>query len=103
MTVTQERLPTRHPHLVVRFRYNSVDYVATIARFGDGRPAEIFLTASVKYGSELQHLLDVQAILVSVALQHGVPLDTIRRSLKVGAMYQALSFFDGGPIKVVQS
>lgn len=101
MTVTRERLPTRHAHEAFRFRFEDIEFTATLARFADGRPAEIFLSAGVRYGSALQHHLDVAAIATSLALQHGVPVETLRRALKVGALYQALSFFDGGAIKAV--
>jgi ribonucleoside-diphosphate reductase alpha chain len=101
MTAIRELLPNPHTHETIRFRFENMDYVATLARYPDGRAAEVFIAACVRYGSELQRHLDVAAIAVSLGLQHGIPLDTIRRSLKVGAMYQALAFFDGGPIKAV--
>lgn len=101
MTPTRERLPTRHAHEAVRFRFGNVDYVATLARFPDGRPAEVFVSAGLKHGSDLQHQLDVAAILASIALQHGVSVRVLRAALKAGALYQALSYFEGGPIQAV--
>ncbi len=101
MTLTRERLPTRHAHEAVRFRFGNVDYVATLARFPDGRPAEIFVSAGLKHGSDLQHQLDTGCILISLALQYGITVSVLRGALKAGALYQALSFFEGGPIQAV--
>jgi hypothetical protein len=101
MTGIRERLPNRHDHEAVRFRLDGFEYVATLARFDDGRPAEVFVSAGLKHGSALQHHLDIAAIAVSLALQHGASVDVLRRALKFGALYQALSYFDGGPIKAV--
>lgn len=98
---TRERLPNRHAHEAVRFRLDGFEYVATLARFDDDRPAEVFVSAGLKHGSALQHHLDVAAITVSLALQHGVPVETLRRALKFGAIYHALSYFDGGPLRAV--
>lgn len=101
MASTRERLPSRHPHEAVRYRHSNIDYTATLARFADGRPAEIFVSAGLKHGSDLQHQLDTAAILASIALQHGVPVRVLRAALKTGALFQALSYFEGGPIKAV--
>lgn len=98
---TRERLPNRHAHEAIRFRLDGFEYVATLARFGDGRPAEVFVSAGLKHGSALQHHLDIAAISASLALQHGTPVKALLRALNFGAIYQALSYFDGGPIKAV--
>jgi ribonucleoside-diphosphate reductase alpha chain len=53
----------------------------TIGLYPDGRPGEIFLNAG-----HANSLLDVMAhdaaILASIALQFGCPLDTIRHAIK---------------------
>ncbi len=46
-----------------------------------GRVKEIFLS-SAKDGSTLDVMTSDQAVLVSIALQHGVPLSTLRYSLR---------------------
>jgi hypothetical protein len=55
-------------------------YVATISRFPDGRIAEIFLS-NHKSGSQADANARDSAAVCSLALQHGVPLDTIRKAL----------------------
>jgi hypothetical protein len=55
-------------------------YTATIGRFSDGRLAEIFLSNS-KAGSHSDAAAKDSAVVASLALQHGVPLDVIRKAL----------------------
>jgi hypothetical protein len=57
-----------------------LSYVATVGRFSDGRLAEIFLT-NHKAGSHADACARDAAIVCSLALQHGVPLETIRHAL----------------------
>jgi hypothetical protein len=48
--------------------------------FDDGRLAEIFLNAE-KVGTAIETAARDSAVVASLALQHGVPADTIRRAL----------------------
>jgi ribonucleoside-diphosphate reductase alpha chain len=59
---------------------HNLHYIATISRFTDGRIAEIFLS-NHKSGSQADANARDSAVVCSLALQHGVPLDTIRRAL----------------------
>lgn len=75
------RLPNRRPNLTASVDHNG----ATIAVSAGldpatGRLAEIFITAG-KEGSETRHVLEDAAVIVSLALQHGIPLDALARSL----------------------
>jgi hypothetical protein len=60
-------------------------YCATISRFENGQLGEIFLTSN-KAGSQADTAARDSAILVSLALQHGAELETIRQGL-----YRALN------------
>lgn len=51
-----------------------------IGFYDDGRPSEAFVTGC-KSGTDLQAVARDAAILVSLALQHGVPIATIRKTL----------------------
>ena len=55
-------------------------YTATISRFPDGRLAEVFLT---NHKAVLQADANARdsAVVCSLALQHGVPVETIRKAL----------------------
>ena len=60
--------------------WNQIGFTVTISRYADGRLGEIFL-ASNKAGSSLDAVARDSAILCSLGLQYGVPLDTIRGAL----------------------
>jgi hypothetical protein len=76
----RQRLKNRRPCETLNFECNGQRYSATIARFSDGRLAEIFLGNS-KAGSHSDSAAKDSAIVASLALQHGVPLETIRKAL----------------------
>jgi hypothetical protein len=68
------RLPNRRPHLVIEFEHGGFAYTAGVGFFDDAgqQPAEIFLTTA-KHGDA--------AIAASLLLQHGCPVETLRRAL----------------------
>ena len=78
----RRRLPNRRPHLVLDFEHGGFRYTAGVGFFDDdGRqPAEIFLTTA-KHGTVLDTHARDAAIAASLLLQHGCPLDTLRRAL----------------------
>ena len=55
--------------------------IVILAVYPDGRLGEIFLNAD-RANSLLDFLMSDAAILASLALQHGCPLDEIRHALK---------------------
>ena|SRR5215468_958137 len=79
---TRRRLPDRRPHLVLDFEHGGFRYTAGIGFFDEAcqQPAEIFLTTN-KQG----RLVDINArdgaIAASLLLQHGCPVETLRRAL----------------------
>jgi ribonucleoside-diphosphate reductase alpha chain len=74
------RLPNRRGSEQLSFDCNGLRYVATISRFPDGRLAEIFLS-NAKAGSHSDSAAKDSAVVCSIALQYGVPLDVIRHAL----------------------
>jgi len=78
--VSRERLPNRRFCESFTVECHTLRYTATISRFHDGRLAEIFLS-NHKSGSQADANARDSAVVASLALQHGVPLDTIRRAL----------------------
>ena len=76
----RDRLRNRRPCESFNFECNGLVYTASISRFDDGRLAEIFLSNS-KAGSHSDSAAKASAVVCSIALQHGVPLETIRRAL----------------------
>jgi hypothetical protein len=77
----RERLPNRRQHVLINF--TTVDgfrYTAGLGYFDDGRLAEIFLNTQ-KIGTAIETTARDSAVVASLALQHGVPPETIRRTL----------------------
>ena len=75
-----KRLPNRREHGLINFEHAGFRYTAGIGRFPDGRLAEVFLNAD-KIGTAIETAAHDSAVVVSLALQHGVPPDTIRHAL----------------------
>ena len=95
LPMTREDLPRRRAADVVTFEHEGRRWTATAGRFADGRLAELFLDAPKV--SPLADAARESAILVSLALQHGCAVETIRHALDgrgvspVGAALAAIS------------
>ena len=78
----RRRLPDRRAHLVLNFEHGGFRYTAGIGFFDDvcRQPAEIFLTTN-KHGSLVDTNARDAAIAASLLLQHGCPVETLRRAL----------------------
>jgi ribonucleoside-diphosphate reductase alpha chain len=87
----RRRLPNRRASEAYTFEFAGHRYRASAGRFPNGDLAELFLDAS-KAGSTLQQTAECAAILTSLALQHGVPPETIRRAVN-GPISIALDHF----------
>ena len=86
----RQRLPNRRASEQFTFRCNGLDYIATISFFHDGQLAEIFIN-NAKAGSHSDSSAHDSAVVCSLALQHGVPLQTIRNALLHDSQDQASS------------
>ena len=75
----RERLPNRRLSEVVSFQHGGRRWTATISRLHDGRVGEIFLD-TIK-GAAIGELAAHAAIVASLALQSGCPLETLRHAL----------------------
>jgi hypothetical protein len=78
--VSRQRLANRRAHWLYRFECAGQVYTGGIGRFDDGRIAEIFINGS-KVGSAAEANAQDAAIVASIALQYGCPLETIRHAL----------------------
>jgi hypothetical protein len=81
--VPRQRLPNRRSHWLYRFESGGQTYTGGIGRFDDGRIAEIFINGA-KVGSAAEANAQDAAIVASLALQHGCPLETIHHALVRG-------------------
>lgn len=76
----RSRLPNRRASETFALECAGLSYVATISRLGDGCLGEIFLT-NHKAGSAAGIMASDAAVVCSLALQYGVPVDVIRKAL----------------------
>lgn len=76
----RQRLPDRRASETFSLECAGLAYLATVSRFADGRPAEIFLS-NHKAGSAADTAARDAAIACSIALQFGANIKTIRKAL----------------------
>lgn len=77
----RERLPNRRLNETQKFARDGVSITMTIGYKSDGTPGEIFLNAD-RADSMLDVLMSDAAIIASLALQNGVPIQQIAHALK---------------------
>ncbi len=77
----RKRLPNRRAAITTTFNRDGARFEMTAGFYPDGRVGEVFLNAD-RANSLLDFLMSDAAILASLALQYGAPLDDIRHSLK---------------------
>ncbi len=72
----RKRLPETRIAKTHKFEIAGHEGYLTVGLFDDGAPGELFITMA-KEGSTIGGLMDSIATLTSIALQHGVPLQTL--------------------------
>lgn len=80
MSTGRQRLPNRRECESFEFRHNGFAFTACAGFFEDGHLGELFLS-SHKPGSPIEAIARDSAIMASLALQFGAPLETIRAAL----------------------
>lgn len=83
MSAMRTRLPDRRPCERIDLDYDGRRYHLDFGlEPGSGRVLEVFIAApSGQSGSRADQLAADAATLISIALQHGVPVETMRRSI----------------------
>jgi ribonucleoside-diphosphate reductase alpha chain len=76
----RQPLPNRRAHELLNFEHGGISYTAGVGRFENGQLAEIFLTTA-KHGTAVDVNARDAAVAASLLLQHGCPVDTLRRAL----------------------
>jgi ribonucleoside-diphosphate reductase alpha chain len=77
----RRRLPDTRNAITHKFDISGHEGYITVGLYEDGQPGEVFITMS-KEGSTIGGLMDTIATLVSVALQYGVPVDSLVRKFE---------------------
>lgn len=80
MSAARQRLHNRRGSESFDFECAGLRYTATVSYFPDGRLAEVFLN-NHKAGSQAGANARDSAVVASLALQHGVPVEVIRGAL----------------------
>jgi hypothetical protein len=77
----RRRLPNRRPQELIDFEHEGRRYTAGISRFEDGQLAEVFVNVSGRTGGMVEALARDTAVAVSLCLQFGCDVETLRRAL----------------------
>jgi ribonucleoside-diphosphate reductase alpha chain len=72
----RRKLPDERRAITHKFSINEHEGYLTVGLYEDGQPGEIFLVMA-KEGSTISGLMDSLATSISIALQYGVPLQTL--------------------------
>lgn len=90
----REQLPARRLAVTRDLRWPPDRGVVTVqvsaGFYDDGRPAEVFVNGC-KAGTDVQAVARDASIILSMALQHGVPLDAILKAITRDERGQAAS------------
>jgi ribonucleoside-diphosphate reductase alpha chain len=73
---TRHRMPDTRSSMTHRFEIAGHEGYITVGLYEDGQPGELFITMS-KEGSTIGGLMDTVGTLTSIALQYGVPLESL--------------------------
>lgn len=76
----RNRLPDLRAQETVDLEHDGQGYTLSLGYYDDGRPGEAFVQAHQR-GTPIEAAARDSAILISLAMQHGLPLDEIRHGL----------------------
>lgn len=82
MSSNRAVLPNRRfgENFELRHGGKNTSFIVTLGRYPDGRVGEVFISGA-KAGSEVDAVARDGAILLSIALQYSVPLQTIKHAM----------------------
>ena len=83
-------LPQRRAAETLDLCFGNQYFTITVGRFHDGSPAEVFVDVA-KSGQDLANVARDAAILLSLALQYGTPVESVRCAVTRGARGEAAS------------
>jgi ribonucleoside-diphosphate reductase alpha chain len=77
----RSRLAATRDSITHKFAIDQHEGYLTVGLFDDGRPGELFVRMA-KEGSTMGGLMDTIGVLTSLALQYGVPIETLARKFE---------------------
>lgn len=79
--INRKRLPDTRSSITHKFEVAQHEGYITVGFYDDGRPGEVFIKIA-KHGSTISGLLDTIAVLTSLTLQYGVPVEVLARKFE---------------------
>jgi len=83
-------LPQRRAAETFDMRFWNQPFTVTVGFYPDGTPGEVFINGC-KTGNDIESLARDAGVLLSLALQHGVSSDSIRRAITRGTSEEPTS------------
>jgi ribonucleoside-diphosphate reductase alpha chain len=97
----RRRLPKSRPSITTSFRIGGAEGYLTAGSYPDDGLGEIFLRLG-KQGSTLAGVMDAFSIAISIALQHGVPLETFVQKF-TNLRFEPAGLTDDPDVRMAQS
>jgi hypothetical protein len=83
-------LPQRRAAETFNLRFWNQSFTVTVGFFADGTPGEVFIDGG-KTGQDIQSTARDAAVVLSLALQHGTPIEAIQRAVTRSGSGEAAS------------
>ena len=83
-------LPQRRAAETYDLRFWNQLFTVTVGFYADGTPGEVFIDGC-KTGNDIESIARDAGVLLSLALQHGVPPETVRHAVTRGASEEPAS------------
>lgn len=83
-------LPQRRAAETFDLRFRNQRFTVTVGFYADGTPGEVFIDGG-KTGQDIQSTARDAAVVLSLALQHGTPIETIRHAITRSGSGEAAS------------
>ena len=78
--MTRRRLANRRPAVLVGVEHQGAVFTVCAGLYSGGQVGEVFVSGA-RSGSDLAALVDDGAVLASIALQYGAPLEVLARAM----------------------
>jgi ribonucleoside-diphosphate reductase alpha chain len=76
----RQRLPNRRTSTAQQLHHQGTTYDVTVGLYTDGQPGEVFIDGA-KIGSTMSHLVHDVAVMISIAMQHKVPVPVMAAAM----------------------
>lgn len=100
-TPVRRKLPDTRQSVTHKFNIGGFEGYITAGMYEDGTPGEVFIN-SQKQGNWANGMLDAFATILSMALQYGVPLESLKRKF-VGTRFDPAGFTSNEDIRLCTS